>query len=103
MNGTRDVLVSVSVWCDDDKFPLNTCVTNKLTKSIYFFVLQIGISNPEHQQKLLSAVQQMHLDRVDLHSIRELGAAASGYVLPACVCVCVWTLTLTLTRLRPEL
>ncbi|KAG7214426.1 hypothetical protein INR49_006383 [Caranx melampygus] len=40
---------------------------------------KIGITNPEHQQRLLSALQQMHLDTVDLDTIRQLGADASGY------------------------
>ncbi|XP_039988804.1 ankyrin repeat, SAM and basic leucine zipper domain-containing protein 1 [Xiphias gladius] len=39
---------------------------------------KIGITDPVHQQKVLSAVQQMHLDRVDLDTISQLGAADSG-------------------------
>lgn len=39
---------------------------------------QIGITDPEHQQKVLSAVQQMHLDKVDLDTVSQLGAADSG-------------------------
>ncbi|XP_071315217.1 ankyrin repeat, SAM and basic leucine zipper domain-containing protein 1 isoform X2 [Trachinotus anak] len=39
---------------------------------------KIGITDPEHQEKLLIAVQQMHLDKVDLDTISQLGAAASG-------------------------
>ncbi|XP_056242534.1 ankyrin repeat, SAM and basic leucine zipper domain-containing protein 1 [Seriola aureovittata] len=39
---------------------------------------KIGITDPEHQQKLLSAMQQMHLDKVDLDTISQLGATANG-------------------------
>ncbi|XP_018547912.1 ankyrin repeat, SAM and basic leucine zipper domain-containing protein 1 [Lates calcarifer] len=39
---------------------------------------KIGITDPEHQQKVLSAVQQMHLDKVDLDTVSQLGAADSG-------------------------
>ncbi|XP_074534156.1 ankyrin repeat, SAM and basic leucine zipper domain-containing protein 1 [Halichoeres trimaculatus] len=39
---------------------------------------KIGIKDPEDQQKVLSAVQQMHLDKVDLDTISQLGAADSG-------------------------
>ncbi|XP_069000106.1 ankyrin repeat, SAM and basic leucine zipper domain-containing protein 1 [Embiotoca jacksoni] len=39
---------------------------------------KIGIRDPVDQQKVLSAVQQMHLDTVDLDTIRQMGAAASG-------------------------
>ncbi|XP_017295493.1 ankyrin repeat, SAM and basic leucine zipper domain-containing protein 1 [Kryptolebias marmoratus] len=38
----------------------------------------IGITDPEDQQKLLRAVQQMHLDKVDLDSISSLGAGDMG-------------------------
>uniref|UniRef100_A0A3B4X7F0 Ankyrin repeat, SAM and basic leucine zipper domain containing 1 n=1 Tax=Seriola lalandi dorsalis TaxID=1841481 RepID=A0A3B4X7F0_SERLL len=43
-----------------------------------FLICQIGITDPEHQQKLLSAMQQMHLDKVDLDTISQLGATANG-------------------------
>ncbi|KAM9352313.1 ankyrin repeat, SAM and basic leucine zipper domain-containing protein 1 [Symphorus nematophorus] len=39
---------------------------------------KIGITDPEDQQKVLSAVQQMHLDKVDLDTICQMGAAESG-------------------------
>ncbi|GLD69270.1 ankyrin repeat, SAM and basic leucine zipper domain-containing protein 1 [Lates japonicus] len=39
---------------------------------------KIDITDPEHQQKVLSAVQQMHLDKVDLDTVNQLGAADSG-------------------------
>ncbi|XP_044048767.1 ankyrin repeat, SAM and basic leucine zipper domain-containing protein 1 [Siniperca chuatsi] len=39
---------------------------------------KIGITDPVDQQKVLSAVQQMHLDKVDLDTISQLGAADSG-------------------------
>uniref|UniRef100_A0A3B3YLH8 Uncharacterized protein n=1 Tax=Poecilia mexicana TaxID=48701 RepID=A0A3B3YLH8_9TELE len=38
---------------------------------------QIGITNPVDQQKVLSAVQQMHLDKVDLDKI-QLGTGENG-------------------------
>lgn len=34
--------------------------------------------DPVDQQKVLSAVQQMHLDKVDLDTISQLGAADCG-------------------------
>jgi len=37
----------------------------------------VGISDPE-QQKVLGAVQQMHLDKVDLDTIGLPGLADSG-------------------------
>ncbi|XP_067446744.1 ankyrin repeat, SAM and basic leucine zipper domain-containing protein 1 isoform X1 [Thunnus thynnus] len=37
-----------------------------------------GITDPVDQQKVLSAVQQMHLDKVDLDTISQLGAADIG-------------------------
>ncbi|XP_070686549.1 ankyrin repeat, SAM and basic leucine zipper domain-containing protein 1 [Pempheris klunzingeri] len=39
---------------------------------------KVGITDPVDQQKVLSAVQQMHLDKVDLDTISQLGAADSG-------------------------
>nr|XP_019934057.1 PREDICTED: ankyrin repeat, SAM and basic leucine zipper domain-containing protein 1 [Paralichthys olivaceus] len=39
---------------------------------------KIGITDPVHQQKVLSAVQKMHLDKVDLDTIDLLGATDSG-------------------------
>ncbi|XP_041650508.1 ankyrin repeat, SAM and basic leucine zipper domain-containing protein 1 isoform X2 [Cheilinus undulatus] len=39
---------------------------------------KIGIKDPEDQKKVLNAVQQMHLDRVDLDTLNQLGAADSG-------------------------
>ncbi|KAM6937002.1 ankyrin repeat, SAM and basic leucine zipper domain-containing protein 1 [Xenentodon cancila] len=39
---------------------------------------KIGITDPVDQQKVLSAVQQMHLDKVDLDTIKQPGAADSG-------------------------
>ncbi|XP_068458315.1 ankyrin repeat, SAM and basic leucine zipper domain-containing protein 1 isoform X2 [Clinocottus analis] len=36
---------------------------------------KVGIRNPEDQQKVLSAVQQMHLDKVDLDAINVPGLA----------------------------
>ena len=43
-----------------------------------FSVCQIGITDPVHQQKVLSAVHKMDLDKVDLDSIDILGATDSG-------------------------
>ncbi|XP_053175444.1 ankyrin repeat, SAM and basic leucine zipper domain-containing protein 1 [Scomber japonicus] len=37
-----------------------------------------GITDPVEQQKVLSAVQQMHLDKVDLTTISQLGEAEIG-------------------------
>uniref|UniRef100_M4AJ49 Ankyrin repeat, SAM and basic leucine zipper domain containing 1 n=1 Tax=Xiphophorus maculatus TaxID=8083 RepID=M4AJ49_XIPMA len=49
-----------------------------MTTSLRFFaVCQIGITNPVDQQKVLSAVQQMHLDKVDLDKI-QLGTEENG-------------------------
>ncbi len=45
---------------------------------IFFFVHQVGITDPMDQQKVLSAVQQMHLDKVDLDTIRQLEVTDSG-------------------------
>lgn len=45
----------------------------------FFSVCQIGITDPVHQQKLLSAVQQMLLDKGDLETVNQLRAAGSGY------------------------
>ncbi|KAM8892747.1 ankyrin repeat, SAM and basic leucine zipper domain-containing protein 1 [Spinachia spinachia] len=39
---------------------------------------KVGITDPEDQQKVLSAVQQMHLDQVDLDSISLPSPADSG-------------------------
>uniref|UniRef100_A0A665UI84 Ankyrin repeat, SAM and basic leucine zipper domain containing 1 n=1 Tax=Echeneis naucrates TaxID=173247 RepID=A0A665UI84_ECHNA len=39
---------------------------------------KIGITDPEHQEKLLRTVQQMQLDKVDLDTLNQLGAAATG-------------------------
>ncbi|XP_059190314.1 ankyrin repeat, SAM and basic leucine zipper domain-containing protein 1 [Centropristis striata] len=39
---------------------------------------KVGIKDPVDQQKVLSAVQQMHLDKVDLDTISLPGAADSG-------------------------
>ncbi|KAF0040385.1 hypothetical protein F2P81_006283 [Scophthalmus maximus] len=39
---------------------------------------KIGITDPVHQQKLLSAVQQMLLDKGDLETVNQLRAAGSG-------------------------
>uniref|UniRef100_A0A669CG03 Ankyrin repeat, SAM and basic leucine zipper domain containing 1 n=1 Tax=Oreochromis niloticus TaxID=8128 RepID=A0A669CG03_ORENI len=41
-------------------------------------VFQIGVTDPEDQKKVLTALQQMHLDKVDLETIRQLGPADSG-------------------------
>uniref|UniRef100_A0A3B4EVA9 Ankyrin repeat, SAM and basic leucine zipper domain containing 1 n=1 Tax=Pundamilia nyererei TaxID=303518 RepID=A0A3B4EVA9_9CICH len=41
-------------------------------------VFQIGVTDPEDLKKVLTAVQQMHLDKVDLETIRQLGPADSG-------------------------
>ncbi|KAJ0069757.1 hypothetical protein NL108_013307, partial [Boleophthalmus pectinirostris] len=41
---------------------------------------KIGITEPEDQQKVLTAVQQLELDRVDLETVSELGAANMGSV-----------------------
>ncbi|KAJ4938180.1 hypothetical protein JOQ06_002805 [Pogonophryne albipinna] len=40
--------------------------------------MTVGITDPEVQQKVLSAVQQMHLDKVDLDTISFPGPAESG-------------------------
>ncbi|XP_051237869.1 ankyrin repeat, SAM and basic leucine zipper domain-containing protein 1 [Dicentrarchus labrax] len=39
---------------------------------------KVGITDPVDQKKVLSAVRQMHLDKVDLETIDQLGAAGSG-------------------------
>ncbi|XP_039882475.1 ankyrin repeat, SAM and basic leucine zipper domain-containing protein 1 [Simochromis diagramma] len=39
---------------------------------------KIGVTDPEDLKKVLTAVQQMHLDKVDLETIRQLGPADSG-------------------------
>ncbi|KAK6317907.1 hypothetical protein J4Q44_G00111980 [Coregonus suidteri] len=39
---------------------------------------KIGISDPEDQQKVLSAVKEMHLDRVDLDTVGQLENIDSG-------------------------
>ena len=43
-----------------------------------FCLCQIGITDPVVQQKVLSAMQQMHLDKVDLDTIGKLEAADCG-------------------------
>uniref|UniRef100_A0A671W1C4 Ankyrin repeat, SAM and basic leucine zipper domain containing 1 n=1 Tax=Sparus aurata TaxID=8175 RepID=A0A671W1C4_SPAAU len=45
---------------------------------IFFSICQIGITDPVVQQKVLSALQQMHLDKVDLDTIGKLEAVDSG-------------------------
>ncbi|XP_061750295.1 ankyrin repeat, SAM and basic leucine zipper domain-containing protein 1 [Nerophis ophidion] len=39
---------------------------------------KVGITDPEEQQKLLSAAQQVHLDKVDLDTIEQLGVSDAG-------------------------
>lgn len=39
---------------------------------------QIGVTNPKDQQKVLSALQQINLDKVDLKTIDQFGVAESG-------------------------
>ncbi|KAM7397189.1 hypothetical protein PAMP_020181 [Pampus punctatissimus] len=39
---------------------------------------KVGITDPVELQKVLSAMQQIHLDKVDLDTIGQLGAAESG-------------------------
>nr|XP_046251021.1 ankyrin repeat, SAM and basic leucine zipper domain-containing protein 1 [Scatophagus argus] len=39
---------------------------------------KIGMTDPADQQKVLSAIQQMHLDKVDLDTIGQLGVTDSG-------------------------
>lgn len=39
---------------------------------------KIGITEPKDQQKVLIAVRQMELDKVDLETVNELGAANAG-------------------------
>lgn len=39
---------------------------------------QIGVTDPEDQQKVMNALQQMTLDKVDLDTIDQFGAADSG-------------------------
>lgn len=39
---------------------------------------QIGITDPADQQKVLKAVQQMQLDKVDLDTIGQLEASDCG-------------------------
>lgn len=39
---------------------------------------KIGITDPEDQEKLLRAVQQMQLDKVDLETVSRLGADTTG-------------------------
>ncbi|XP_072291687.1 ankyrin repeat, SAM and basic leucine zipper domain-containing protein 1 [Eucyclogobius newberryi] len=39
---------------------------------------KMGITKPGDQQKVLKAVQQMELDRVDLETVSELGASVTG-------------------------
>lgn len=40
---------------------------------------QIGITNPEDQRKVMFAVQQMHLDRVDMDTFTRLENIDSRY------------------------
>lgn len=47
-------------------------------KDTFCFIGQIGITDLADQQKVLNAIQQMHLDKVDLDTISQLGAADSG-------------------------
>lgn len=42
--------------------------------------VQIGITDPEDQRKVLSAVQEMHLDQVDLDTLTQLENIDNGYV-----------------------
>lgn len=44
----------------------------------HFVICKIGITDPEDQQKVMRALQQMHLDNVDLDSISPLGAGDMG-------------------------
>lgn len=46
-----------------------------LLPSLY---LQIGVTNPGDQQKVLNALQQMNLDKLDLKTIEQFGGADSG-------------------------
>lgn len=39
---------------------------------------KIGITEPKDQQKVLTAVRQMELDKVDLETVNELGGACAG-------------------------
>ncbi|KAM9816180.1 ankyrin repeat, SAM and basic leucine zipper domain-containing protein 1 isoform 1-T2 [Syngnathus typhle] len=39
---------------------------------------KVGITEPADQKKVLSALQQMHLDKLDLGTIEQLGATDSG-------------------------
>ncbi|XP_070763358.1 ankyrin repeat, SAM and basic leucine zipper domain-containing protein 1 [Enoplosus armatus] len=39
---------------------------------------KVGVTDPVDQQKVLTAVHQMHLDKVDLDTISQLGAVDSG-------------------------
>lgn len=39
---------------------------------------QIGVTDPGDQQKVMDALQQMTLDKVDLNTIDQFGAADSG-------------------------
>ncbi|KAM9754645.1 ankyrin repeat, SAM and basic leucine zipper domain-containing protein 1 [Menidia menidia] len=39
---------------------------------------RIGVKNPVDQQKVLSAVKQIHLDKVDLDMISQIGSACTG-------------------------
>lgn len=41
---------------------------------VCFPIGQLGIKDPADQQKLLSAIQQMQLDKVDLETFNQLGA-----------------------------
>lgn len=46
--------------------------------SLLFVICQIGITDPEDQQKLLSAVQQLHTDKVDLDTFSQVEVTDSG-------------------------
>lgn len=59
-----------------------------LHKSVFFsvspvlllisFPFQIGVTKPEEQQKVLDAIQQMNLDKVDLKTIDQFRVADTG-------------------------
>lgn len=51
---------------------------NLFFKSLTFLYFQIGVTNPGDQQKVLNALQQMNLDKVDLRTIEEFGGADTG-------------------------
>uniref|UniRef100_A0A4W5RAR1 Uncharacterized protein n=1 Tax=Hucho hucho TaxID=62062 RepID=A0A4W5RAR1_9TELE len=53
-------------------------VAGEFSRCSYCILPQIGISNPEDQQKVLSVVKEMHLDRVDLDTVSQLENINSG-------------------------